>query len=148
MIRCLRSLVIAGLAGGLAMVPIGLVLRFAFGLPVNVYGELVVLRIAGRLDPFLLALEHVAVSLAMAAPLVAILHRVGHRTAIVIGLLYGGLAWLIVNSLALPAIFGQPTPWQIGPSAIWGSLTVHLVFGLVVALVSRRLAAAPRRSPA
>ncbi len=148
MIRCLRSLAIAGLAGGLAMVPTGLVLRFAFGLSVNVYGELVVLRIAGLLDPLLLAVEHLIVSLAMAAPLVGILHRVGHRAAIAIGLLYGGSAWLVVNSLALPVIFGQPTPWQIGPSAIWGSLLVHLVFGLVVALVSRRLAAAPCPSPA
>ena len=148
MIRCLRSIAMAGFAGGLAMVPIGLVLRFAFGLPVNVYGELVVLRIAGRLDPLLLAAEHLIVSLAMAAPLIGILHRVRQRAAIAIGLLYGGSAWLIVNSLALPVIFGQPTPWQIGPSAIWGSLTVRLVFGLVVALVSRRLAAAPRRSPA
>lgn len=138
MTRCLRSVVIAGLAGGLAMIPIGLVLRFVFGLPVNVYGELVVLRLAGRLDPLLLALEHVVVSLAMAALLVVGLHRIRHRAAVAIGLLYGGSAWLIVNSLALPAAFGQPTPWQIGPSAIWGSLIVHLTFGLVVALVSRR----------
>ncbi len=148
MIRYLRRIAIAGLAGGLAMIPVGLVLRFAFGAPVNVYGELVVLRITGRLDPLLLALEHLIVSLAMAAPLIGILHRVGHRAAITIGLLYGGSAWLVVNSLALPVIFDQPTPWQIGPSAIWGSLIVHLVFGLVVALVSRRLAAAPSRSPA
>ncbi len=84
----------------------------------------------------------------MATPLIGILHPVRHRAAIAIGLLYGGSAWLIVNSLALPAIFGQPTPWQIGPQAIWGSLIVHLVFGLVVSLVSRRLAAAPCPSPA
>lgn len=130
------------------MVPIGLLLRYAFGASVNVYGDLVVLRMAGRLDPLLLTLEHFTVSLAMAAPLVAILLRVRHRAAIAIGLLYGASVWLVVNSLALPVIFGQPTPWQIGPSAIWGSLIVHLLFGLVVALVSRRLAAASRRSPA
>lgn len=140
MTRCLRAIAVAGLAGGLAMVPIGLVLRTAFELPVNVYGELVILRLVGRLDPLLLALEHVAVSVAMAGPLVVLLHRTGHRAAVPIGLLYGGSAWLIVNSLALPAVFSQPTPWQIGPSAIWGSLIVHLVFGLVAALVSRRSA--------
>ena len=139
-IRCLRAIAIAGLAGGLAMIPIGLVLRYAFGLQVNAYGELVIVRLVGRLDPLLLAIEHAVVSLAMAAPLVVFLNRVGHRAAVPIGLLYGGSAWLIVNSLVLPAVFGQPTPWQIGPTAIWGSLTVHLVYGLVVALVSRRLA--------
>ncbi len=147
MTPCLRRIAIAGFAGGLVMIPIGLVLRFAFGLSVNVYGDLVVLRIAGRLDPLLLAAEHVAVSLAMAAPLVVTLHPLGHRAAPAVGLLYGGAAWLVVNSLALPWIFDQPTPWQIGPQAIWGSLIVHLVFGLVVALVSRRLAATPSRPP-
>lgn len=139
-IRCLRAIAIAGLAGGLAMIPIGLVLRYALDLQVNAYGELVIVRLVGRLDPLLLAIEHAVVSLAMAAPLVVLLNRIGHRAAVAVGLLYGGSAWVIVNSLALPAVFGQPTPWQIGPSAILGSLTVHLVFGLVVALVSRRYA--------
>lgn len=143
MIECFRRSAIAGLAGGLAMIPVGLVLRFMLGQWVNVYGELIVIRIAGRLDSFLLAIEHGAVSVVMAAPLVIALDRLGHRAAAAIGLVYGGSVWLILNSLALPAIFGQPTPWQIGPQAIWGSLIVHLVFGLAAALVSRRLAGAP-----
>lgn len=139
-IRCPRRITIAGLAGGLAMIPVGLVLRFMFGQSLNVYGELVVTRIAGRLDPFILAAEHAAVSVALAAPLVVTLDRLGHRAAPVVGLIYGGSAWLAVNSLVLPWIFDQPTPWQIGSRVIWGSLIVHLVFGLVVAIVSRRLA--------
>ena len=141
-IRCLRRIAIAGLAGGLAMIPVGLVLRFEFGQSVNFYGELIVIRITGRLDPLLLAIEHGAVSLAMAALLVVTLDRLGHRAAPAVGLVYGGTAWFVVNSLVLPWIFDQPTPWQIGSQAIWGSLIVHLVFGLVVALVSRHLARA------
>ena len=128
------------------MIPIGLVLRFMFGQSVNVYGELIVIRIAGRLDPLLLAIEHGAVSVAMAAPLVIALDRLGHGTAPVVGLVYGGTAWLVVNSLVLPWIFDQPTPWQVGSQAIWGSLIVHLTFGLAVALVSRHLARG-RRTP-
>jgi uncharacterized membrane protein YagU involved in acid resistance len=148
MISCLRTAVIAGVAGGLAMVPVGLTMRLVFGTSVNVYGELVVLRIAGRLDPVLLAAEHLVVSVVMALPLICLLERVGYRSAIAIGSLYGGSAWLIVNALVLPMIFDRPSPWEIGPSAIWGSLIVHLVFGLVVALVARRLAAVGRPSPA
>ena len=129
------------------MIPVGLVLRFTFGQSVNVYGELIVIRIAGRLDPLLLAIEHGAVSLAMAALLVVTLDRLGHRAAPAVGLVYGGAAWFVVNSLALPWIFDQPTPWQIGSQAIWGSLIVHLVFGLAVALVSQRLAGG-RSAPA
>ena len=106
------------------MIPVGLVLRFTFGQSVNVYGELIVIRIAGRLDPLLLAIEHGAVSLAMAAPLVVTLDRLGHRAAPAVGLVYGGAAWFVVNSLALPWIFDQPTPWQIGSQAIWGSLSM------------------------
>ena len=128
------------------MIPIGLVLRFMFGQSVNVYGELIVIRIAGRLDPLLLAIEHGAVSVAMAAPLVIALDRLGPGTAPVVGLVYGGTAWLVVNSLVLPWIFDQPTPWQVGSQAIWGSLIVHLTFGFVVALVSQRVARG-RRTP-
>lgn len=62
--RCLRRIAIAGLAGGLAMIPVGIIPRSVFGQSVNVYGELIVIRVAGRLDPLLLAIEHGAVSLA------------------------------------------------------------------------------------
>lgn len=137
--RCLRRIATSGLAGGLAMIPVGLVLRFMFGQTVNVC-ELIVIRVAGHLDPVLLAIEHFAVSLAMAAPLVVILDRLGDRAAPAAGLVYGGTSWFVVNTLILPWIFDQPTPWQVGSQAIWGSLIVHLTFGLVVALVSQRVA--------
>ena len=48
--RCLRRIAMSGLAGGLAMIPVGLVLRFMLGQSVNVYGELIVIRVAGHLD--------------------------------------------------------------------------------------------------
>lgn len=135
----LRESVLAGLAGGLAMIPVGLVAR-GLGASVNVYGELVVQQLLGRLEPIALLVEHLLVSWAMAVPLVAVLRLARHRHAAAIGLTYGAAAWLSVNALALPIVFGRPMPWTIGWSAVWGSWLVHLAFGLAAALVGRRLA--------
>lgn len=44
MIGCLRSIARAGFVGGLAMVPIGLLLRRTVGASGNAYGDLIVLR--------------------------------------------------------------------------------------------------------
>lgn len=130
----LRYTFLVGVIGGLAMVPFGLAAR-ALGASVNVYGELAVRALTGRLDPLLLAAQHLLVSWVMAVPLVVILRMTRCRHATVVGSAYGAGAWLIVNALALPFTFGQPVPWQIGVSAVWGSLLVHLVFGGVVARV-------------
>lgn len=135
----LREVFLAGLAGGLAMVPFGMAARL-LGASVNVYGELMLLRLVGHVSSILLLIEHLLLSWVMAIPLVIGLHLASHRLAVIIGLGYGAATWLVVNSLALPMLFGQPTPWQIGWSAIWGSLLVHLVFGGVVAAESRRFA--------
>lgn len=44
----------AGTIGGLAMIPAGMAIRFGFGGTVNVYGELVVERLLGRVLPLAL----------------------------------------------------------------------------------------------
>lgn len=135
----LRHTLLVGVVGGLAMVPVGLAAR-ALGASVNVYGELAIRTLTGGVDPLLLGLEHLLVSCAMAGPLVIVLQLARHRHAAALGLAYGAGTWLLVNSLALPFVFGTPTPWQMGVSSVWGSLLVHLVFGGVAALQSRRLA--------
>ena len=60
--------------------------------------------------------------------------RVIHLTD---GLVYGLSYYLVVNALALPWIFGDAFPWQLGWSYIYPSLVVHLVFGLSIALTAR-----------
>lgn len=135
----LRHTLLVGVAGSLAMVPVGLAAG-ALGASVNVYGELVLRALTGSAHPLLLAVEHLLIGWATAVPLVVVLQLARHRHAVALGIAYGAGAWLLVNSLALPFAFGQPTPWQVGISAVWGSLLVHLVFGGVAALVSRRLA--------
>ncbi len=126
--------VAAGVPGGLAMVPVGLVL-LAAGYQVNKYGELVVRQLVGQPLYSAMAIEHLLISVGMAVPFVAVLTRWPARRPVWLGAGYGALAWLVVNSLALPAVFGQPSPWRLGPDALWPSLSVHVVYGVVLGAV-------------
>ncbi len=36
----------------------------------------------------------------------------------------------------LPWLIGRPTPWAVGWHAMWPSLTVHAVYGVVTAYVT------------
>ena len=53
------------------------------------------------------------------------------------GLLYGLAYYVAVNALALPWLFDDAFPWQLGWSTIYPSLVVHLVFGVSIALTAR-----------
>jgi len=131
--RVARRVALAGLAGGLAMIPVGLVIRHLAGGSVNVYGELVVERLLGVASRPALVAEHVLVSLVLALPLVLAAGRVAGRFLVGLGVAYGAAIWLVLNSLALPWAFGRATPWTLGWAAIWPSLTVHVVYGLAAA---------------
>ena len=139
----LRTAAVSGIAGSIAMVPFGLVIRRVLGLPLNRYGESVLRLLAGRVTPLGLALEHLLIGWAMALPLVGLSKGrwVTHPEAV--GAAYGATIWLVVNSLALPYAFAQPTPWSLGVNAIWPSLLVHVVYGVVAAGVLARLRGVP-----
>lgn len=51
--------------------------------------------------------------------------------------MYGAAFYAGINSLALPIAFGDPTPWQLGFTTVYPSLVIHLVYGVVIALVAR-----------
>ncbi len=147
--RLLLRAGLAGIAGGLAMIPVGLLLRRVLGYSLNVYGELLVRLVLGHVSPWALALEHFLVSWGMALPLVAMAAR-RRGAPLAVGALYGAAIWLVVNSLLLPAAFGRSTPWSLGWSAIWPSLSVHVVYGTVAFAAARRLhraASSPGRLP-
>jgi hypothetical protein len=120
----------AGTVGGLAMIPVGLAIRYGAGAAVNVYGELVIERILGRIAPWALFTEHFLISWVLAVPVVWLMSCPPRISATPMGLAYGAAIWALINSFALPLIFSRPTPWEIGWSAIWPSLTVHLVYGV------------------
>lgn len=132
-----RQALAAGAVGGLAMIPAGLALRFGLGQRVNVYGEMVVQTLLGQVSPWALLFQHALVSWVLAVPLVLARRRAPRVPASVTGLAYGAGLWLVVNSLSPPLLFGRPTPWQLGWSAIWPSLTVHLVYGAAAVGVIR-----------
>jgi uncharacterized membrane protein YagU involved in acid resistance len=129
-----RCSVAAGTLGGLAMIPPGLLLKAA-GYSVNVYGELLLRVVLGRVLPGAMVVQHLAVSVSMAVPFVAFAAGRPGRHLLPLGAAYGTLAWLLVNSCALPIAFGRPTPWALGFDAIWPSLLGHVVYGLALGTV-------------
>lgn len=129
--------VAAGTLGGLVMIPPGLFLKAA-GHSVNVYGELLLRSVFGQVLPSAMAVEHLAISAAMAVPFVVV--ATGwpgrlRRHLLSFGAGYGALSWLAVNSFTLPVAFGRPTPWAVGFDAIWPSLLVHVLYGLALGAV-------------
>lgn len=85
---------------------------------------------------------HGLVSISLAIPFVAFARwRGGARLAA--GALYGGSSWAVLNATLLPLWFGRPTGWSLGFAAIWPSLVVHLVYGVVLAAVTSRVARTP-----
>jgi hypothetical protein len=137
--RALRT----GTAAGLAMIPFGVVFRI-FGLRINEYGRKTLALVVGEVRPpgaiLLALLQHLVISWIVAVPLLFLLDRMAHRrTRVLVGMAYGAAFYAIVNSLVLPFAFDDPTPWQLGLDAVYPSLTVHLVYGAVIALM-----AAPR----
>ncbi len=131
----------SGSIAAIAMIPPGLAF-YLLGLRVNEYGMAVVQALFGGFPPVarvgLFALEHVLISWTASVPLLlALVLARGRLPEPVLGLAYGLGFYVVVNSLALPWIFADPTPWQLGPEVVLPSLVVHLVYGLVVALAAR-----------
>lgn len=136
-----RRVLLAGALGSLAMIPVGLAIRHLAGGSVNVYGELVVERLVGRVVPWALVVEHFLVGWVFAVPLAAVAPHARAGALVGAGLGYGVAVWVAVNSLALPWAFGRPTPWTLGWAAIWPSLTVHAAYGTVAGWSLARFAA-------
>lgn len=131
----------SGTLAGIAMIPFAALFQ-RHGLRVNEYGRKVLGLLAGDVPPalhYLLTFAlHLVISWTVAAPLLWMLARfAGPRARVAVGLLYGAVFYGVVNSLALPIAFGDPTPWQLGFATVYPSLVVHLVFGAVVALTAR-----------
>ncbi|MEZ4518936.1 MAG: hypothetical protein R3C44_19660 [Chloroflexota bacterium] len=138
---CIREAFRAGTLAALAMVPFGL-LFYALGLRVNEYGMAVIQTFFGDLPDavrfLLFVVEHFIISWTVAVPLLcALLWLKGRVPGIWLGILYGVGFYIIMNSLLLPILFNDPTPWSLGFEVIYPSLIVHLIYGLVIWWVSR-----------
>ena len=120
---------VSGTAGSGAMLPFGIVLR-RMGYSVNVYGQLMANALFGHPPPWVLVAQHFVIGWSLALPPLRLFGWLERFPRIFVGAAYGFIAWLALNSLALPIVFGRPTPWQLGSAAIWPSLLVHLVYGV------------------
>lgn len=131
-----RVVVVAGLAGALAMVPVGLALSAA-GFEVNRYGELLAEQLTGTRRPAVLFVLHLLIGVVSAVPAVVIAALLRPRRGILVvgGAVYGAVYWLGINALSLPITYRRPFPWTEGLASVWPSLLVHVIYGLVVALV-------------
>lgn len=142
-----REALRTGTAAGLAMIPFAAVFR-ASGLRINEYGSKTLGLLVGQVEPplhyLLTFVQHLFISWIVAVPLLLLLHRFSQRRDRVrIGLIYGAGFYVVVNALALPFAFGDPTPWQLGFETVYPSLVVHLVYGFVIGLLARGPAATP-----
>jgi uncharacterized membrane protein YagU involved in acid resistance len=145
----IRETLRAGTIAGLAMIPFGAVFG-AFGLRVNQYGRKTLRLLVGEAAPPMLhvlaVIQHLAISWLAAVPLLVLVGRIADRRArLLLGAVYGAAFYAAVNSLALPAAFGDPTPWELGFRTVYPSLAVHIVYGLSLALVARPVTPAHSR---
>jgi uncharacterized membrane protein YagU involved in acid resistance len=136
-----RDALRSGTIAGLAMIPFAALFQ-SLGLRVNEYGRKTLGLLLGDFPsalhvPLTFAV-HLVISWIVAAPLLLVLGRFAdRRVRVFVGFVYGAAFYGIVNSLALPMAFGDPTPWEFGFATVYPSLVVHLVFGTVVALTAR-----------
>jgi hypothetical protein len=128
------------------MIPLGLLLA-AGDVEVNRYGRRVASLLTGDDAPLVLLALHLLIGIFSAVPLVAWALRAapGRTSGTVVGAGYGAAYWLVVNTLALPAAFGDPLPWSTGPAALLPSLAVHVVYGAVTGLMITHLGEQHRR---
>jgi len=138
--RCLsyiKESVRSGTIAALVMMPFGFLFRL-LELRVGYYGPKLGALLFGEPTRFVLFLQHLVIGWVSALPLLLILVRL-HGTAapMAIGAAYGLAYYVVVNSLALPLFFGDPTPWQLGFSFIYPSVLIHLVFGVCIGVTSR-----------
>ena len=134
-LEALRS----GTIASLAMIPFGLLFK-SMGLRVGHYGPKVGEALFGHQpDPWMPVLvQHFVIGWLSALPLLMFwLWRAPRANRLGDGLLYGLAYYLAVNALALPWLFGDAFPWQLGWSTIYPNLVVHLVFGVSIALTAR-----------
>ena len=148
----LRESVRSGTLASLAMMPFGLLFRFA-GLRIGHYGPKLGELLFGNVpEPWfqgLLLVQHFVIGWISAAPLLLMLvawrGRIGPLAQ---GIAYGAAYYVAVNSLLLPMAFGDPTPWGLGMAFVLPSLAIHVVFGACIALTAKRFLATHKMNSA
>jgi uncharacterized membrane protein YeaQ/YmgE (transglycosylase-associated protein family) len=139
----LRNIVYYSLATGtvaaLAMIPFGFAFR-AMGLRIGHYGPKFASLFLDDPGPPELFLQHIVLGWLSAVPLVAFLISWrGKNEPLLIGAVYGAAYYVLINSFALPLYFGDQLPWLLGIKTIAPSFITHIVFGMVIGYLCRKL---------
>jgi uncharacterized membrane protein YagU involved in acid resistance len=143
-LNLIKESVRSGTIASLVMMPFGFLFKL-IDLRVGHYGPKLAAILFNEPTQLVLFVQHLVIGWLSALPLLIILVRLQTMAApLVIGTAYGAVYYAVVNSLALPLLFGDPTPWQIGFSVIYPSLVVHIVFGASIALTARGFVAHER----
>lgn len=137
-----RESVRSGTIASVAMIPFGFLFQL-LGLRVGHYGKKLLEAFFTDLSELtfrlLMFIEHFAIGWMSAAPLLILLLLTKNRLpAWSVGAIYGVVYYVVLNSLVLPLSFGDRTPWALGFSVIYPSLIIHIVFGISIALTSKR----------
>ena len=135
--RLLNACLLTGTVGAVAMMPFGKLFSM-LGLRVGHYGPKFAEWLFGSSGSLLLLVQHFVLGWLSALPLLLLFAwPAAASRPLVSGGLYGLAYYLLVNSLGLPLMFGDPLPWQLGLTTVMPSLVVHLVFGLGVGWAAR-----------
>lgn len=133
----LTEAVRSGTIASLVMMPLGFLFKF-LELRVGYYGPKLAALLFGDPTRFLLFVQHLVLGWVSALPLLYILaYLPGRHPPVAIGTAYGIGYYVVVNSLALPLLFADPTPWQLGLEFVYPSLLVHAVFGASIGFTAK-----------
>lgn len=132
----------SGTIASIAMIPFGFLFQL-LGLRVGHYGkkllEVFFTDLPELTFRLLMFVEHFAIGWLSAVPLLILLVLMKNRLpALSVGAVYGVAYYVVLNSFLLPLSFGDKTPWTLGFSVMYPSLIIHIVFGVSIALTSKR----------
>lgn len=130
----------SGTIASVVIMPLGLLFR-ALDLRIGDYGPKFAGLFIENPQTWHLLVQHFIIGWLTTLPLLLILQVMGpSRWWLVAGAVYGAVFYVLVNSLALPLYFADPTPWQLGWLTVLPSLIAHIAFGVAIAVTARRFA--------
>ena len=137
-IKLLKESIRSGTIASIVIMPVGIISKY-MGLRIGHYGPKLAETLFGSTAQALLMTQHLIIGWLSAAPLLVALVIIGNRASpVLIGAIYGMGYYLVINSLALPLLFGDLTPWQLGFSYIYPSLIGHILFGASIGFTARK----------
>ena len=137
-VKLLKESIRSGTIASIVIMPVGFISKY-LGLRIGHYGPKLAELLFGSTAQAVVMAQHLVIGWLSATPLLVALVLIGNRASpVLIGAIYGMGYYLVINSLALPLLFGDLTPWQLGFSYIYPSLIGHILFGASIGFTARK----------